>query len=141
MQRTKEPEEALPIDETEIEPIADNSRDQRTSTDRGTPITIKHVNLAADIDRRTALITVGIGSVRIHGVAIWRSPRGKLSVYFPSFYFGSSRQEAIELPPDLRMEVESQILAAFRDAKKRQKAEEKAREKTLRKTESPNASD
>ena len=115
-----------------------------TESDSGevTPsIIIEHVNLAADIDRRAAIFTVKIGVIRINGVAIWRSPHGKLRVYFPSFNFGPTREEVIELPPELRTEVESRILATFREAKKKQKAEEKVLEKAQTQREMANAND
>jgi len=86
---------------------------------------IEHVNLAADIDRRVALVTLKIADICIHGVAIWRSRHGRLRVHFPSYNAGWSWEEAIELPPELRSEVEAEVIAAYKTAKAQAKKEEK----------------
>ena len=86
---------------------------------------IEHVNLAADIDRLVALVTLKIADLCIHRVAIWRSLHGRLRVHFPSYNAGWSWDEAIELPPELRSEVEAEVIAAYKTAKAQAKKEEK----------------
>ena len=90
-----------------------------------TPFSVEYVNLAADIDRRVALVTLKIADICIHGVAIWRSRHGRLRVHFPSYNAGWSWEEAIELPPELRSEVEAEVIAAYKTAKAQAKKEEK----------------
>jgi hypothetical protein len=104
-------------------------------------IIIEHVNLAADIDRRAALVTVKIGEVRVHGVEVWRSRYGRLSVRFPVYRAGSVWAEAFEVSDDRRTEIEIEVLAAFREAKKQQAAEETARENAKRQEEVTDAND
>lgn len=77
------------------------------------------VRLADDWDHRAALVSVRIGDVVIRGISVWRSPRsGKLRVYFPSYQWGSRcYEEAIELPVDLRSEIEAEAIAEYKAAK------------------------
>lgn len=91
------------------------------------PFSVEYVNLAADIDRRVALVTLKIADICIHGVAIWRSRHGRLRVHFPSYNAGWSWEEAIELPPELRSEVEAEVIAAYKTAKAQAKKEEKGK--------------
>jgi hypothetical protein len=78
---------------------------------------VETMSLAADTDRRIALATVRIGDVLIRGVAIWRTPHGKLRVFFPSYRLGAGWDEAIYLPEELRTEVEADVISAYKTAK------------------------
>lgn len=83
---------------------------------------VEAISLAADADRRVALASVRVGEVLIRGVAVWRSRHGKLRVYFPSYRSGPNLyDEAIELPAELRSEIEAEVLARYREAKKIEK--------------------
>lgn len=81
-------------------------------------VKIERINLASDWDRRVALASVRIGQVVIHGIAIWRNPHnGHLRVYLPRYSaapYGYS--DAVELQPELRSEIETEVLAAYREA-------------------------
>ncbi len=78
---------------------------------------VEAVQLDTEMDRRIALAAVRIGEVLIRGVAVWRSRHGKLRVFFPSYRLGAGWDEAIYLPPDLRTQVEAEVIAAFKAAR------------------------
>lgn len=81
---------------------------------------VKTVDLAVDWDRRDALIDVRIGDVLICGVAVWRSKGGHLFVKWPSYKsrdsYGSY-SEAISLPSELCVEIEVDVIAAYKAAR------------------------
>jgi DNA-binding cell septation regulator SpoVG len=113
----------------------DPSKNEAQNFDESSPeprlVVVERVNLAADLDRRVALVTITIADVRIHGIAIWRSSNGRLGVNFPSYRVGPGWEDAIELSPELRTTVEEEVLAAYREAKKKEKAALKAAEKIM----------
>lgn len=78
---------------------------------------VEKVTLAEDIDKRIAFASVRIGDVLIRGVAVWRGRGGKLRVYFPSYRLGDAWYDAIDLPEDLRTEVEADVIASYKAAK------------------------
>jgi hypothetical protein len=80
--------------------------------------TIEFIN---DLERRVAFASVKIGEVLINGVTIWRSPQGRLRVFFPSFRRAAGYDDVITLSPDLRAEVEAEIIATYRDKSDAQK--------------------
>ena len=129
MRRAENLDEELQTDEIQSMPNDHFSKNRRPSPEHDAPITIEHVILAVDLDRRAALVTVKVGELRIRGVEVWRSRSGHLSVRFPAYRAGSNWEEAFELSDDRRTEMETEVLAAFRAAMKRERAEAKAREK------------
>lgn len=78
---------------------------------------VESIALAHEIEHRIALATVRIGDVTIRGVAVWRSRNGRLSVYFPNYWLGSGRDEAVCLPDDLRTQIEADVISAYKEAK------------------------
>ena len=88
---------------------------------------VESLRLADELEKRVALASVRIGDVLIHGVTVWQSGRGRIRVYFPSFKQGYRWDEAIELSQDLRTEVETDVIAAYKAEKQKQKQAEKQR--------------
>jgi DNA-binding cell septation regulator SpoVG len=85
---------------------------------------VENVTLGVDWERRVALASVRIGEVLIKGVAVWRGRNGHLRVFWPSYKFSEAPgfyTDAIELPPELRADVEAAIIAAYKDAKAQKK--------------------
>ncbi len=89
---------------------------------------VESLRLANELEKRVALASVRIGDVLIHGVTVWQSGRGRIRVYFPSFKQGYRWDEAIELSQDLRSEVETDVIAAYKAEKQKQKQAEKQRQ-------------
>ena len=94
---------------------------------------VEDVHLADDWDHRAALVRVRIGPVLIKGVAVWCHPRtGRLRVYFPRYNSGPQfYDEAIELPAELRIEVEAEAIAAYKAAKSLAKKAANKKERDL----------
>jgi hypothetical protein len=85
---------------------------------------VESISLIEDLEKRVALATVRLGEVQIRGVAVWRSKNGKLSVFFPSYKFGSSWGDAISLSEELDTKVQSDVIAAYKAAKSAAKKED-----------------
>jgi len=77
---------------------------------------VRGISLATDSDKRVATASIQVGDVLIRGIAVWRSPHGKLCVFFPSYRRGYSFEEAISLPSELRTEIEAEVIAAYKAA-------------------------
>ena len=81
--------------------------------------------LTADLpeEKRQAMCSVRIGSILIHGIVIFRTRGGRLRVGLPGYKdWTAVWRECIELPPDLRSEVDACVIGAFRaELKKREK--------------------
>ncbi len=88
---------------------------------------VESLRLADELEKRVALASVRIGDVLIHGVTVWQSGRGRIRVYFPSYKQGFRWDEAIELSQDLRSEVETDVIAAYKAEKQKAKKVEKER--------------
>lgn len=84
---------------------------------------VESISLTDELDKRVALATVRLGEVQIRGIAVWRSRNGKLSVFFPSYKLGSVWADAIDVPEDLRSEIEADVIAAYKNAKSAAKKE------------------
>jgi hypothetical protein len=80
-------------------------------------MSVEKIEFITDLEKRVALATVRIGEVVIRGVTVWRSSNGKLRVYFPNYRRSLGYDEAISLSPDLRAEVEADVIAAYKAAK------------------------
>jgi hypothetical protein len=78
---------------------------------------VESISFTADQEKRVALANVRIGCTLIRGIAIWRSGNGRLRVYLPSYRLGRIFDEAVQLPDDLRTDVEAAVIAAFKEAK------------------------
>ena len=84
---------------------------------------VQAIRLTKDIEKRVAFATIQIGDIVIRGVAVWRSPEGKLRVYLPSHKLGSGFEETVSLPDELRSRVEADVLAAYPEAAETAEAE------------------
>ena len=80
-------------------------------------VQVERVELATEMERRVALATVRLGEVVIRGVAVWKSPRGKLRVFVPSYKRGYAFEDAISLPTELQSQVDAAVIAAYKDTK------------------------
>ncbi len=89
---------------------------------------VEHIQLGVDLDKRVALASVRIGEVLIHWAAIWRSRHGKLRVYFPSYNVSYGYSEAIELSPELRSEIEADVISRYKTEKQKAKKAEQERQ-------------
>jgi hypothetical protein len=76
---------------------------------------VETISLAQEIERRVAYASVRLGDVLIRGIAVWRSPKGHLRVYFPSYRLGAGFDDAIRLPEDLQTEVEAGVISAYKE--------------------------
>jgi hypothetical protein len=92
---------------------------------------VEKLTLADQLDKRIALCTLRIGDVLIHGVAVWRGPGGKLRVYFPSYKLEHGWADAIELPEDLRTQVEADVIASYKQARAAAQAEQRQKGEPL----------
>ena len=87
---------------------------------------VESLRLADELEKRVALASVRVGDVLIHGVTVWQSGRGRIRVYFPSWKAGYRWEEAIELPNELRSEIETDVISRYKSEKqKAKKAESK----------------
>jgi hypothetical protein len=78
---------------------------------------VESISFTADQEKRVALANVRIGSTLVRGIAIWRSGNGQLRVYLPSYRLGRIFDDAVQLPDDLRTDVEAAVITAFKEAK------------------------
>lgn len=91
---------------------------------------VERIEFINDLERRVAFASVKIGDVLINGVAVWRSPQGRLRVFFPSFRRTVGCEDVISIPPDLRAEVEAEVISAYKaksDAQKQEKPQPSSR--------------
>ena len=86
---------------------------------------VESLRLADELEKRVALASVRIGDVLIHGVTVWQSGRGRIRVYFPSWKAGYRWEEAIELPNELRAEIETDVISRYKAEKQKVKEAEK----------------
>jgi len=80
---------------------------------------VESLNLAQENERRVAFASVRLGEVLIRGIAIWRSPKGHLRVYLPTYRLGAGFDGAIQLPQELRLQVETDVICAYNEATSR----------------------
>jgi hypothetical protein len=77
---------------------------------------VETISLAQESDKRVEFASVRLGDVLIRGIAIWRTPKGHLRVYFPSHRLGAGFDDVIRLPEGLQTQVEADVIAAYREA-------------------------
>jgi hypothetical protein len=80
-------------------------------------VNVEKIDLITDLERRVALAAVRLGDVVIRGVAVWKSPRGKLRVFWPSYKRGYGFEDAVSLPVELQAEVDAVVIAAYKHTK------------------------
>jgi DNA-binding cell septation regulator SpoVG len=78
-------------------------------------VKVEKIDLLSDFEKRVALATVRLGEVVIRGVAVWKSPRGKLRVFWPSYKRAYGFEDAIALSTDLQADVDAAVIAAYKD--------------------------
>lgn len=75
---------------------------------------VQKIEFISDLEKRVAFASVQIGEVTVNGLAVWRSGNGRLRVFFPSYRRSCGYDEAISLSPDLRTEVEAEVITAYK---------------------------
>jgi hypothetical protein len=65
----------------------------------------------------SVILTVALVLITRKYARLWRTPAGRLRVYFPSYRRSAGFDEAIELSPELRAELEADVIAAYKSAK------------------------
>ena len=78
--------------------------------------------------RPAGLASVRIGEVLIQGVTVWQSGRGRIRVYFPSWKAGYRWEEAIDLPNELRSEIETDVISRYKSEKQKAKKAEQEKQ-------------
>jgi hypothetical protein len=101
-------------------------------TDIESKTCVEAIRLAQDIDQRVAQATVRLGDATLRGVTVWRSRNGRLSVLFPSYKLGAGWCDAIELPAELRSQVEADVISAYKEAKAAAQAEQRQKSEPLK---------
>ena len=92
---------------------------------------VEKIELNTELEKRVGLATVRIGEVIIRGITVWRTPTGRLRVYSPSYRRSAGFDEAIELSPELRAELEASVIVAYKSAKLEAQEKELRRAITL----------
>jgi hypothetical protein len=77
---------------------------------------VETIHLAEDVERRVAFASVRLSDVVIRGIAIWRSPKGHLRVYFPAYRLGAGFDDAIRTSVELRAQLEADVISAYKEA-------------------------
>jgi len=83
---------------------------------------VEDIRLAQEIDQHVAHATIKIGDIQIRGVKIWRTKNGRLYTHWPSFKEGYRWEDVIEMPADLRADIEADVISAYKVRKKEEKA-------------------
>ena len=81
-------------------------------------ISVEAIWPVADLDKRAALARVKIGPVEIRFISIYKSPTGRLTVYFPSQRPSGVWEDVVGLPEELRQELDAAVIAAYRSLMK-----------------------
>ena len=85
--------------------------------EQATSASVERIRLMDELEHRVALATVHVGGVQISGLVIWRSGNGRLRVYWPRYWDGAGQVEAIGLPPEVRADIEADVIAAYKEAR------------------------
>jgi hypothetical protein len=94
-----------------------NKEELNMLTDTESTTCVSAIMLAQDIERRVAFATMRLGEIAISGFAVWRSRNGRLSVLFPRYPLGKMWVDVIEVPPELRAQIEADIISAYKAEK------------------------
>lgn len=80
---------------------------------------VHRMTLSTERDKKVGFADIVIGNIAIKGITVWRSPSGKLSVFFPSYnVYGRIWDDCVEVPDDIRSEIEAEVIAAYRAEKR-----------------------
>jgi len=77
---------------------------------------VETIILAEENEKRVAFAGVRLGDVLIRGIAVWRSPKGHLRVYFPTYRLGAGFDDLIRIPEELHSQVEADVISAYKEA-------------------------
>ena len=80
---------------------------------------LQRMRLSTEIDKKVAWTDIKIGDITVKGITVWRGGNGRIRVFFPSHPIGRMWEESVELPPDLRSEIEEEIISAYRAERKK----------------------
>ena len=86
---------------------------------------VERIELSQDLDKRIAWASARIGEVLVCGIAIWRGGNGRLRVFFPSCKVGPGWADAVEVPAELRAQIEADVISAYKQAKAAAQAEQR----------------
>jgi hypothetical protein len=81
-----------------------------------TTVVVTRVDLSGDMEKRVALASVQIGPITIQGIAVWKSPKGKLRLFLPSYRSRYGFDDAVILPQELQVELEASVFAAYKQS-------------------------
>jgi hypothetical protein len=82
--------------------------------EKNASVQVENIVLATEMEKRVAFASVRLGDVVVRGIAVWKSPRGKLRVFVPSFKNQYAYEDAISLPSDLQAEVDAAVISAYK---------------------------
>jgi hypothetical protein len=81
-----------------------------------TKIHVERIILEKDRDKIVAVADIKVGDVAVRGLKIWKSAKGKLSVFFPSHKMGEYWEEYVSFPKELHDEVVAKVISAYEAA-------------------------
>jgi hypothetical protein len=87
-------------------------------------IQVQRIILEKDRDKIVAVADISVDDIRVRGLKIWRSARGKLSVFFPSHKLGGYWEEYVSFPKELHAEVVAKVISAYNEANSKNDAKE-----------------
>ncbi len=79
---------------------------------------VSKITLATELDKKVAFADIKVGDVTVRGVAVWRAANGKLSVFLPSQGTRHGFVNIIDLPPEIRSEIDAEVISTYRARKK-----------------------
>ena len=89
---------------------------------------VESLVLTQEIPQHVAHVTVKVGNITVNGLKIWRAKNGRIYVHWPSFKQGFSWEDVVKLDPDLRSDIEADVISAYKDERKRAAKEAKEKE-------------
>jgi DNA-binding cell septation regulator SpoVG len=95
------------------------------STNKEKNMQVEQIEFISDLEKRVAFATVNIGAVSIRGITVWRAGNGRLRVFLPSFRKAYRYADVISISPDLREELDAEVIAAYKVAKSEAQKNEK----------------
>ena len=89
---------------------------------------VESLVLTQEIPQHVAHVSIRIGDLKISGLKIWRAKNGRIYLHWPSFKSDWRWLEVVELDPDLRSDIEADVISAYKDERKRAAKEAKEKE-------------
>lgn len=87
-------------------------------------IQVARIILEKDRDKLVAVADIKVGDIGVRGLKIWKSAKGKLSVFLPSHKLGEYWEEYVSFPTELRAEVVAKVISAYNQATSKNDAKE-----------------